>query len=186
MFSHKVNDDIQLKLLELHDAEEIFAQTDESRNCLREWLPWVDSTKTVEDTRSFIKATLNQFASNNGFQTGIWYKGQLAGVIGFHRIDWPNRSTNIGYWLGKRFQGQGIMTNSVRALVDIAFGEYNLNRVEIRAAVENLKSRAIPERLGFRNEGCIRQSEWLYDHFVDHIVYGMLAQDWTGVKNSTG
>jgi ribosomal-protein-serine acetyltransferase len=39
-------------------------------------------------------------------------------------------------------------------------------------------SRGIPERLGFVNKGCIRQAEWLYDHYVDHVVYGKLAEEW--------
>jgi ribosomal-protein-serine acetyltransferase len=178
MFYYPVNDNIRLKLLTVQDAVEVFALTDTSRHHLRQWLPWVDETKTADDTRSFIQTTLNQFAENNGFHAGIWYKGQLAGCVGLHGIHWSNRHTSIGYWLAERFQGHGIMTQSVRAVVDIAFRDYKLNRIEIRAAVDNLKSRAIPERLGFQNEGCIRQAEWIYDHFVDHIVYGMLAQDW--------
>lgn len=58
------------------------------------------------------------------------------------------------------------------------FNELKLNRVDIRAAEENIKSRAIPERLGFVCEGQIRQAEWLYDHYVNHIVYGMMAAEW--------
>ncbi|MEC0276957.1 GNAT family N-acetyltransferase, partial [Peribacillus frigoritolerans] len=65
-----------------------------------------------------------------------------------------------------------------KALTDYAFIELKLDKVEIRVAEENKKSRGIPERLGFINEGCIRQAEWLYDHYVDHIVYGMLTKDW--------
>jgi ribosomal-protein-serine acetyltransferase len=63
-------------------------------------------------------------------------------------------------------------------LVEHAFGELGLNRVSIACAVENKKSCAIPERLGFRREGVKRQAEWLYDHFVDHVVYGALASEW--------
>ena len=121
---------------------------------------------------------MKQFSDNNGFQAGIWYDGSLAGVIGFHKIDWNNKSTSIGYWLGNDYVGLGLMTKSVEAFVDYALKELQLNRVEIRAAVENVKSRAIPERLGFQEEGLIRQAEWLYDHYVDHVVYGMLASDW--------
>lgn len=123
MFCHKVSDDIQLKLLELRDAEAIFALTDASRPYLREWLPWVDGTKTVDDSRAFIKSTLQQFAANDGFQAGIFYKGELTGVIGFHKINWTNRSTSIGYWLGEGFQGRGIMTSACRTMVGITFEE---------------------------------------------------------------
>ncbi|QSO49915.1 GNAT family N-acetyltransferase [Alicyclobacillus mengziensis] len=184
MFRHRVRDDIEIKLLEPRDADAMFALTEGSRTYLRQWLPWVDATQTVDDSKAFIQSTLQQFAANNGFQAGILYRGELAGVIGFHGVSWTNRSTSIGYWLGERFQGQGIMTCVCRAMVNIAFEEYGLNRVEIRAAVENHKSRAIPERLGFQQEGVCRQAEWLYDYFVDHVVYGMLAADWSLVRES--
>lgn len=71
------------------------------------------------------------------------------------------------------------MTKVAKALTEYAFCRLNLNKVEIWAAVENKKSRSIPERLDFVEEGSIRQVEWLYDHYVDHIVYGMLANEWT-------
>lgn len=178
MFKHQINPHLYLKLLEVPDAEELFHVTDVSRDYLREWLPWVDGTKSADDSRAFIQMTLNQFASNKGFNAGIWWDAQLVGCVGFHPIDWANRKASIGYWLAETFQGNGIMTSATRALVDYAFDVYALNRVEIRAATQNLKSRAIPERLAFANEGCIRQAEWLYDHFVDHVVYGMLASEW--------
>ena len=82
------------------------------------------------------------------------------------------------------FRDLGIMMKVAKTLTDYAFSELQLNKVEIRAAFENMKSRAIPERLGFVNEGCIRQAEWLYDHFVDHAVYGMLAEEWNENKKS--
>ena len=178
MFSYSVNADTQMRLLEIRDADPLFALLDQSRSYLREWLPFVDGTRAVEDTKDFIQGGLQQYASNNGGELGIWYRGELAGVLGLHYIHGSNRLTSIGYWMGERFQGKGIMTNACRALVDILFKEYGLNRVEIRVAPQNLKSRAIPERLGFQNEGCRRQAEWLYDHYVDHVIYGMLAQDW--------
>jgi ribosomal-protein-serine acetyltransferase len=178
MFSFQIDKETFLRLFTYQDAEKLFALTDSCRSYLRKWLPWVDSIRTIEDTKSFIEMTIKKFASNNGFETGIWYKGQLAGVIGFHSIDWANKKTSIGYWLGEPFQGHGLMTKSCIAYINYAFNELKLNRVEIRCAVENEKSRAIPERLGFVNEGTIRDAEWLYDHFVDHIVYGMLARDW--------
>ncbi len=178
MFCLTVDNDIKLCLREERHAEELFALVDENRAYLREWLPWLDANTSPEDSRLFIKSTLEQFANNQGFQVAIVYRGRLAGMIGYHKIDWANRSADIGYWLAAKFQGQGIITRACRFLADYAFGELELNRVVIRAAVENHKSRAVPERLGFTNEGTARQVEWLYDHFVDLVVYGALAAEW--------
>jgi ribosomal-protein-serine acetyltransferase len=101
---------------------------------------------------------------------------------GFNAIDWQNRRTEIGYWLAPPFQGRGVMTKTCRFLVAYAFAELNLNRVEILCAVENLRSRAVPERLGFREEGVLRQAEWVRDHFNDLVVYAMLAEEWDGKR----
>jgi ribosomal-protein-serine acetyltransferase len=81
----------------------------------------VDSIRTVEDRTNFIRRALKQFAENDGLQAGIWHKGRLAGVVGCHSIDWQNRSTTLGYWLGEGFQGKGIMTEACRAMVKPCF-----------------------------------------------------------------
>ncbi|SES02388.1 ribosomal-protein-serine acetyltransferase [Gracilibacillus ureilyticus] len=178
MFEYKIDEEISLKLVELKDAERVFKLTDRSRDYLREWLPWLDSTTSIEDTKGFIKSSLKSFAGNESLTTFILYKGEIVGTAGYNRIDWTNNIAYIGYWLGEDYQGNGIMTRVVKALTDYAFHDLGLQKVDIRAAVQNKKSRSIPERLGFVNEGCIRQAEWLYDHYVDHVVYGMLAKDW--------
>ncbi|KMK77533.1 GNAT family N-acetyltransferase [Alkalihalobacillus pseudalcaliphilus] len=176
-FEYKVNEDIRLRLFESRHAEELFQLTWESRSSLREWLPWVDYIKEVKDSNVFIESSLKQFSQNNGFQAGIWYRGSLAGVIGLHEINWANKTTSIGYWLGTDYIGKGLMTKSCKAIIQYCFGELDLNRIEIRAATGNKKSQAIPERLGFLQEGCIRSGEFLYDRFVDHYVYGLLKSD---------
>lgn len=180
MLETQVDGQIKLRLLELHDADALFALVDANRQHLRHWLPWLDANSAASATLHFIEATQKQFADNSGFVAGIWYCGELVGVIGLNRIEWENRIGCPGYWLAEGFQGKGIMTQSCRALVNYAFTELNLNRIDIRCAFENSKSRAIPERLGFRHEGVIRQAEWLYDKFVDHVVYGMLKSEWEG------
>lgn len=183
MFQRSLRDNSELRQLEKGHAPELFALTDCCRSYLREWLPWVDGTKEVKDTAAFIESAAQQFASNNGFQTGIWFRGKIAGCIGYHYVDWPNRKTSIGYWLGEEFQGRGLMTMACRALTDHALADLKLNRIEIGIATQNEKSRAIPQRLGFKEEGIRRQVEWLYDHFVDHMVYVMLADDWRKTRS---
>ena len=166
-------------MVEMRDADELFALVDASRMYLREWLPWVDASVSVEDTKAFVHAAQQQYTRGDGCQCCIRYKGKIVGIIGFHRVDLFHKQTDIGYWLAEEYQGRGIMTACCRALVDFAFREYKVHRVEIRAAVENQKSRAIPERLGFTHEGTLREAEWVNDHFVDGAVYAMLERDWT-------
>lgn len=173
-----IDDDIYLRILTEEDAPKLFALTDQNRLYLRQWLPWVDSTQSVEDTLAFIQSTLIQYADDNGFSCGIWYKHQLVGTIGYHSINWSHHRVEIGYWLAAAFQSKGIMTRACRAMVVYAFDTLKLNKVEIRCAVANYRSCAIPQRLGFKQEGTVRQAEWLYDHFVDLMIFGMLAVEW--------
>jgi len=175
-----VDNEIELRILEEWDAPELFRLIDRHRAYLREWLPWVDYETSVEDSRSFVRRSLQYYLDNEGFTMGIRYQDQLVGVIGYHPVNWPNRKVEIGYWLGADVQGKGIVTRSCRAVVQYAFEKLLLNRVTILCATGNQRSRAIPERLGFREEGTLREAEWLYDHFVDLVVYSMLAREWAG------
>ena len=164
--------------LELRDASELFELTDRNRGYLRQWLPWLDNITRTEGARAFIRAAQAQASQNNGTQLAIRVEGRIAGIVGHHQIDWRNRHTSLGYWIGESLQGRGLVTAATAALLGHAFDDARLNRVEIRCAEGNTRSRAIPQRLGFREEGLLHEAEWLYDHFVDHIVYGMLARDW--------
>jgi ribosomal-protein-serine acetyltransferase len=184
MFPTRLTDDVTLELLEVRHSDELFRVTDSNRAHLRQWLPWVDGSKGPEDTKAFIQLTRKQLLDNNGFQTAIRCRGEIVGVVGHHSVNWANRTTSLGYWLSRDAQGRGIMTEACRMYTGHAFVMWNLNRVEIRCAVENRRSRAIPERLGFQSEGTIREAEWLYDHFVDHVVYSMLASDWSAGASS--
>ena len=177
-----VSEHLALMPLELRDADELFSLTDRNRRYLRRWLPWLDNITRPEDTRAFIRAAQAQASQNNGTQLAIRLDGQISGIVGHHQIDWRNRLTSLGYWVGEEFQGRGLVTAASRALVSHAFDHAQLNRVEIRCATGNEKSRAIPIRLGFREEGLLHDAEWLYDHFVDHIVYAMLARDWAAAR----
>lgn len=178
ILSIRIDDDTQLRLHEKRYAQAYFDLIDQNRTYLREWMPWLDHETSVENTREYIKSALRQFADNGSLQTGIWYQGNIVGSIGYHPINWNTRKVEIGYWLAAPLQGKGLMTKSCKTLIAYAFDELGLNKVEIRCATENKRSRAIPERLGFTQEGILRQSEWLYDHFVDLVVYGMLASEW--------
>jgi ribosomal-protein-serine acetyltransferase len=166
-----------LRPLDDSDAPELYALIETNRAYLARWMPWA-TDQTAARTLEFIRTTGRQLAADDGFQAVLTAGGRLVGVAGLRTIDWPNRATSIGYWLDAAEQGRGTMTSAVRALVDHALGTRQLNRVEIRADIENLRSRAIPERLGFRHEGTLRQVERIGDSYRDQAIYAMLAVDW--------
>jgi ribosomal-protein-serine acetyltransferase len=178
-----LSEGVHLRPLEESDAEELYGLIEANRARLSRWMLWAGG-QTLDGTREFIRLARAQASNNDGFQLGIVCDTALAGVVGFHGVDWANRRTSLGYWLGEGFQGQGTMTRAASALVDHAYSAWELHRLEIRVAPENRRSRAIPERLGFREEGTLREAEWLGDRFVDNVVYATLAPEWRESKQT--
>lgn len=173
----RIRDDVELRPLEPADADELFLAIDANRAYLRRWLPWLDGTQSSADVLAFIQKGVDERREGRAIRLGIRVAGRLRGAIGLHAVDWNNRSTSIGYWLDAALQGQGIMTACCSHLVAHLFDALDLHRVVIRCAVENRRSRAIPERLGFVHEGVARDAEWLYDRFVDFVTYARLSTD---------
>lgn len=180
MFPAEIDELTELRLLELTHAEEIFSVVDEHRDDLREWLPWVDGTRTADDTREFLRTAIEKREAGAGFAAGFWHAGRFVGGFGLHAIDRHNASTSIGYWLAPPYRGRGYVTEGCRLVLDHAFIALNLNRVVIHCAVKNIRSRAVPERLGFVQEGILRQAAKLPKGYVDLVVYGMLRDEWKG------
>jgi len=178
MFSTRVRPDLILRILTERDAGAVFALVDQDRAYLREWLPWVDASRSADDTLAFIRSSREQLAAETGFSAGLWHAGHFAGVIGMHKIDRMNRKGEIGYWLGEAHQGKGLMTDACRAVVTHALEELELNRVEILCAEGNRKSCAIPRRLSFTEEGVLREAELVDGRYHDLHLFAMLKRDW--------
>lgn len=178
----ELSETTHLRLLEESDAGELHALIEANRDHLARWLPWA-AGQSPSDTLGFIRKTRRQLAGNNGFQLAVVQEGAIAGVIGYHAVDWENRKASIGYWLAEDRQGRGTMTEATRALVEHALSAWRLDRVEIRAAAENRRSGAIPERLGFRREATLHGAERVGERDLDMVVYSMTASEW-GVSRS--
>ncbi len=145
---------------------------------LHPWMPWAVDDYSAEHCKLWIQRALSDFAMDGRFNLVIICEGKYAGAIGFHNLDVINRSAEVGYWIAKDFEGRGIITRCCTAVINYLFDIIELNRVQINCNVENTKSRAIPERLGFKLEGIHRQAEFLHDRFGDWAVYAMLRDEW--------
>lgn len=177
---------LHLRMVREADAPVLFALIETNRAHLRRWLQWLDFTRTVEDERQSIQKMVEHYQTNGNPSCVIVYRDQIVGMIGYQSIDWINHKSEIGYWLDNHFQGHGVMTKSCRALITYGFEILGLHKIEIRCATGNTQSCAIPQRLGFAHEGVIRQAQWLYTHYVDLALYGLLISEWrqTGQQDS--
>jgi len=177
MFSRVLTDSLRISLSIPQFADELFALTDRNRPFLRRWLPWLDGTMTPEDTRQFLALQVQKFARGESLHVTIFSNESIAGVAGFNSLDRTNGIGSIGYWLGEEFTGKGIMTTVVRDLIEVGRSYDSLQKVDIRCATGNSRSRAIPERLGFSHEGTLRRAERVYDQWLDHEAYGLLINE---------
>jgi len=183
MFSHQIDDNLRLCLPELHTADDIAALVIENLQHLQPWMPWAVDDYSADSAREWIQRTLSEFAEDGRFNAVIMVDDKPVGTIGFHNLNTANGSAEIGYWLDKAHQGRGIITRCCRALIDYLFEVRGLNRVQINCNVENMRSRAVPERLGFTLEGIHRQVERVQGKFGDWAIYAMLREEW---RNKNG
>jgi ribosomal-protein-serine acetyltransferase len=177
LFALRLDDDLAIALYERRHVDRLFALVQRNREHLGRFMVWAVDPK-IEDTAAFIERSLAEFARGEGFQGGLWYRGELIGGIGTPNFDRHDHRTEIGYWLGTEAEGKGLMGRAVIQLIRHLFTAEEMNRIEIRAQVDNHRSRAIPERLGFTQEGTLRQQVYEGGAWRDHVVYSLLRSEW--------
>ena len=177
-----VDEIISLEILEGIHAESLLNLVNANRNYLKQWLPWVDYMVTLENSKNYISDCKRRATEKTDFSFAIIINKNIVGRIGLHHINYPNRIAEIGYWLADGLQGRGIIFKSCKTLINHAFNELGLNRIEIKCGIGNNKSRAIAEKLQFKQEGILRQAELLNGKFIDLYLYAMLKEEWNMIN----
>lgn len=172
-----VNKNVRLETIKLSMAPVIFSTIERDRMYLQTWLPFIEMTHQISDTEKFIQSIVNQPAGKKDDIYSIWYNEEFAGLIGFKDTDWLNRKTELGYWLAENMQGKGIVSNCVGKLIRYAFQKLKLNRIQIKVAVGNSKSAAVPQKLGFIFEGIERAGELQNQKYHNLEIYSLLKTD---------
>lgn len=173
-----INRQAELRQLKRSDARELFKVIDSNRAHLREWLPWLDRNTNEGHSDEFIQSTISQSKQNQGFVCGVFLNSELVGTCGYHPIAQPIKEATIGYWLARFAVGNGLISRATVILIDHAFTSMGISKINIPVAVENHRSRAVCERLGLENEGIKKNAEYLYDRYVDHILYFTTCDSW--------
>ena len=179
-----VENGLDLQLVGEENAGELFAVVDSNREYLREWLPWLDATRSVEDEKAFISNSLEEYQKREGVFYTIRLEGRIIGTISLNWIDWGNKAAGVGYWLSKNHTGNGYVTKSCIRLMEHCFDDLSLHRFVLEAAVDNIPSCEIAERIGMRLEGITKDREWLYDHYVDAKLFAITKPEWDQKRSS--
>ncbi len=172
-----INDSLVLESNHPNHAKENYALINSNRAYLKQWLTWVDKIQTLDDSKKYILASIQKTEQQTDYGFVIKYNGNIIGRMGVHFIDAVNKTGTIGYWIAENFQGKGIITNACKALIEFGFNELKLNRIEIKCATQNIKSKAIPEKLHFKKEGILRQAEFLNNTWTDLYLYALLKEE---------
>ncbi|WP_299729398.1 GNAT family protein [uncultured Endozoicomonas sp.] len=173
MFALDIDQEIRLCLVHEKFASTYVRLATENYDYLTQWLPWPKTNKTEDDFKGFIQGALHKFADNKGITFAIEFKGEVVGNIALFDVNTPLKKAEIGYWIIESAQGNGLITRACHFLIDHAFTELDLEKIEIRAATENKPSRAVCERLGMKLEGVLTHQAVLNDKIVDHAIYGI-------------
>ncbi|MFN6963304.1 MAG: GNAT family N-acetyltransferase [Pyrinomonadaceae bacterium] len=179
----RIDDQTTMRAFCKEDAEAIYACVIRNRDHLSPFMHWMTPDYSFESARRFVDEGRRAVAERAGLSLGIFRAGEFVGSAALVYIDHISRKTEIGYWIDRMYEGRGLVSAACCVLIEYAFGELEMNRVEIRCATENVRSSAIPERLGFTLEGVLRQVEMRGGRLHDFAIYGLLADEWHSRRN---
>ena len=148
-FHLKVNDVIELKTPVNENAEAVFQLVNENRERLSQYMEWESKTNTKEDILSYFERNKHLSYYDKDYPLIIFYKEEIVGIAGYNNGDILKKTVDIGYWIGEKYSGNGIVTKCTQALVNFAFSLTDIQTIIIKCEISNIKSYAIPRKLGF-------------------------------------
>ncbi len=154
-----------------------------SQEELRQWMPWAVNVPTAEEYEVRVREGQLKFLAREDLWLMLVLKEsrQIIGGSGLHRINWEVPKFEIGYWLHTAYTAQGLATEAVAAITEFAFTTLQAQRVEIRCDALNIRSAAIPRRLGFTHEATLRSDDrhHLTNDLRDTLIFAKIrGVDW--------
>lgn len=174
-FQLQVGNGVVMRLRHPADAEAVFHLVKKNEAFLGQWLSWANDTNTPDDSLKHIEKALKDFKDGTSLELGIFLNNEFIGMVGFHTI--TKNYAEIGCWLSKDCNQQGIMTQCVKKLMQYAFRYRKIHRIVAKIDTENLRSNAIPKRIGCTLEGVERESQHLNGMYRSMQVWSFLKTD---------
>ncbi len=177
MLKIRVRQNLLIKHLEVKEAKLLFELVDKNRDHFKKWLNWVNFIQNIEQEKRYLKSLSQDEFKAGSIDMGIWLDDKIIGTLGLINIDRLNKHATLGYCLDEEHQHKGIVTDCCHKLIQFAFNELGINRIEIKVAQNNFRSKAVARRLGFRHEGTLRQSYHINSTFVDCELFSKLKSE---------
>lgn len=172
-----------IELPDAQDVDEIYRLVGgEDRRQVCSTLTW-DGPDSRSDVEQWIQKCCTEPYGRWGFHWVIrdpsgeltGSPGQAVGAIGTRPLGVPGRA-DVGYWLGRPYWRQGVMSEALGALIELGVTDLAYAKIEASVFVDNLAGRRLVERAGFELEGIVRRALRKYGEWVDEAMYGLLIQ----------
>lgn len=178
MFTLPLGDHAQLRPLEPWQAREFLAHIDRARASVDPWIPWATFSTDLDSATASLQRYADRLAQDTGRIYGIWLYSTLVGGVMFTRFDSASGVCEIGCWLEQAGEGRGLVTRACRVLIDWAFQERGMSRVEWWVSAGNTRSIDVARRLGMTREGVLRQRSSYRGARHDSEVWSVLSDEW--------
>ena len=174
-----LTDDVELRTLEIWHADRLADFADRSRDYVGPWLAWVNVVVDEESARRWLHDRAVKRAEDRFHMWGLWQDETLVGGVVYRVFDTHALVCELGAWMAPEAAGRGLTTRACSRLIDWAFDERGMNRVEWRCETGNTASRAVAKRLGMTLDGTLRQAfRNARGELADDEVWSMLAEQW--------
>lgn len=172
------DDQILIRPYREDDIEPLFEGVRESVADLSLWLPWCHANYAIEETREFVTSVEKWWQDQTGYVFGIFdlNSGKFLGGTGLNQINRLHQVANLGYWVRSKAMGRGVATAAARLVARFGFAEGGFGRIEILAAVSNVASRRVAEKIGAQREGVLRRRLLLQGHSHDAVIYSLVDE----------
>lgn len=163
------------------DASAIHEAVLASLHDLQLWLPWASRDYSKSVPQHFVRDSIAAWSEGRAYDFAIRRQGEPdrhIGNVSIWHTSKQNAVAEAGYWVRSDETRKGICTEAMAQLLSIGFEDLDLHRITLRIAVGNRGSERIAEKLGFLQEGILREDVKIGERWVDHSVWGLLSNEW--------
>ena len=170
---------ILIRSYRAEDIEALFAAARESVKELSRWLPWCHPNYAIDETRAFVLSRAEAWENEAEYSFGVFDRenGRFLGGVGLNQINRIHQVANLGYWVRSNAAGRGVATTAAWLAARFGFEQLQFNRIEILAAVGNLPSQRVAEKIGAAREGVLRRRLLINGEAQDAVLYSLVRED---------